>query len=246
MIQCVSRQVKSTNQVYNNVSLKDLLGELLKVEPVRKEAVFLEKEVLQINRVCKYTRSPIVTGEIVDALNWFFSEYGEMPIISDTGDCLFTTLKMKTSTVMAPAYYGTMGFAVPAAIGYSVTTGKRPVVLVGDGGFQMTGPEICHCPRYGINPIFVLYNNSRWGMEQVFYPSAGFNELVNWSYAKLADLWGGKGYYCDDCDSLYRALEDAEHQEKFTLIEIITSKEELSDELLAWMEEQKQSLSSSG
>lgn len=103
----------------------------------------------------------------------------------------------------------------------------------------MTGQEICHCSRYSINPIFIVFNNRRWGLEQVFYTDARFNELVNWPYAKLADLWGGKGYICDNCDKLYHALEDAKKQNRFTLIEAVTAKEELSDEVLAWIEEQK-------
>jgi indolepyruvate decarboxylase len=239
IIECVSRQVKLVDHTYDNVPLRDLLISLSEAEPLAKEIVFPRKPVLQINRACKYTPSAIVTGEIVDALNWFFNKYGEMPIISDTGDCLFITLKVKTSMVMSSAYYATMGFAVPAAIGYSVTTGKRPMVLVGDGGFQMTGQEVCHCPRYGINPIFLVINNRRWGMEQLFFESARFNELVNWPYSKLAELWGGKGYLCDSCDKLYRALEDAGRQETFSLIEVVTSKEELSEEVLAWVDELK-------
>ena len=46
-------------------------------------------------------------------------------------------------------------------------------------------------------------------MQQLFYPTAKFNELVNWSYSKMADLWGGKGYFCDNCEKLYRSLEEA-------------------------------------
>ena len=40
-----------------------------------------------------------------------------------------------------------MGFAVPAALGVQIASGRRPLVLVGDGAFQMTGPEISHAPR---------------------------------------------------------------------------------------------------
>lgn len=162
-----------------------------------------------------------------------------MPIISDTGNCLFTTLKIKTQMVMAPAYYTTMGFGTPAAIGYAITTGKRPLVLLGDGGFQMTGQEMCHCPRYGINPIFIVFNNRRWGIEQHFYPTAGFNELVNWQYAKLAELWGGRGYFCNTCEKLYKALEEAKYNQEFTLIEAFLEQEETSEEFLVLLKELK-------
>jgi hypothetical protein len=42
-------------------------------------------------------------------------------------------------------------------------------------------------------------------MQQLFYPTAGFNELVNWPYSKIAELRGGKGYVC--VARLVRALE---------------------------------------
>lgn len=239
IIWCFSGQVNTLDQTYENVPLKNLLEKLCKAPIDKKDLIFPAKVPLKINATCKLTSTPIVMSEVIDALNWFFSKYGQMPLIADTGDCLFATLKVETSTVMAPSFYATMGFAVPAAIGYALATEKRPLVLVGDGGFQMTGPEMCHCPRYGINPIFVVINNERWGMEQVFYPSARFNELVNWHYSELANLWGGKGYLCNNCEMLYKALEDAEGQKTFTVIEVVTEREELSEQLLAWIKEQR-------
>lgn len=237
MILCISREVLIKNHMYRDVPLKLLLEELLRNKVEKKNFPFPAKPELVINRSCKLTDAPINTKEIIDAINWFFSEYGEMPIISDTGDCLFTTLKIKTYMVMASAYYCTMGFGTPAAIGYSVITGQRPLVLIGDGAFQMTGQEMCHCPRYGINPIFIVFNNGRWGMQQLFDPTAGFNELVNWPYSKIAELWGGRGYFCDSCEKLYNALEDAKDNKEFSLIEVLLEKEELSDELLGWVKE---------
>ncbi len=74
-------------------------------------------------------------------------------------------------------------------------------------------------------------------MEQLFYESARFNELADWHYSKIAELCGGKGYLCDSCEKLYRALEDAGRQKVFSLVEVVTEKEELSGELLAWIEE---------
>jgi len=76
-------------------------------------------------------------------------------------------------------------------------------------------------------------------MQQLFDPTAGFNELVNWQYAKMAELWGGKGYFCDTCEKLYTALVEAKNNTEFSLIEVFMEKEELSEELLAWLEELK-------
>lgn len=238
LILSFSRKVLMGYHEYDEVPLGLLVEELLSRNLQRKGLNFPAKPELVLNKACKYEKERVVTvKEIVDAINWFFGKYGEMPVVSDTGDCLFVTTKIETPSVIADPYYASMGFGVPAAIGYAVSTGKRPLVLLGDGGFQMTGQEICHCPRYGINPIFIVFNNTRWGMQQLFYPTAKFNELVNWPYAKIAELWGGKGYFCDSCDSLYRSLEEAHGNKEFSLIEAVIAKEELSDELLAWIKE---------
>jgi thiamine pyrophosphate-dependent acetolactate synthase large subunit-like protein len=47
---------------------------------------------------------------------------------------------------LAQGFYASMGFAVPGALGAQIGTGLRPLVLCGDGGFQMTGVEIAVIP----------------------------------------------------------------------------------------------------
>ena len=163
MILCVSRKVLAGHHIYENVPLHPLTEELLNREIKKKILSYPAKPKLTFNKACKYTEDTVTVNEIVDAVNWFFNEFGKMPIISDTGDCLFASTKIDTTSVMASPYYATMGFGTPAAIGYAITTGNRPLVLLGDGGFQMTGQEICHCPRFGINPIFIIFNNKRAG-----------------------------------------------------------------------------------
>ena len=80
----------------------------------------------------------------INVLNEFVREHDEMPLVADTGDALFASVDIRANQCIAPAYYGTMGFAVPAALGVQIASGRRPLVLVGDGAFQMTGSEISH------------------------------------------------------------------------------------------------------
>jgi indolepyruvate decarboxylase len=137
----ISRQVLIGHHSYSNVPLRLLVEELLKRDIKQKTLQFPQKYEVPLNRACKYDVNFVSVKEIIDAINWFFGTFGEIPVISDTGDCLFASTKIDAPSIMATPYYATMGFAVPAAIGYTVTTRKRPLVLVGDGGFQMTGQE---------------------------------------------------------------------------------------------------------
>jgi len=239
IVECFSHKVKTSNRSFNHVTLFDLIAELCKKDLAKKKGPLPSKLSLPVNCNPIYIKDPVVSKDVIDAVNWFFCKYGELPIISDTGNCLFMSLQIKASSIIGASYYGTMGFAVPAAIGYAVSTKKRPLVLVGDGAFQMTGQELCHCPRYKINPIIIVINNRLWGMEQLFHASK-FNELPNWCYANMAQMWGGKGYLCDSRDKLYHALSDAKEQKTFTLIEVVTARDELPEGLLSWVKEQKQ------
>jgi indolepyruvate decarboxylase len=93
---------------------------------------------------------------------------------------------------LAQGFYASMGFAVPGALGAQIGTRLRPLILTGDGGFQMAGAEIAHDRRYGLNPIIILLNNGGWG---IFRPIAKRQDLLalpTWHYAELARLWGGQ------------------------------------------------------
>ena len=75
-----------------------------------------------------------------------FDRHGPMPMAADMGDCLFTAMEIANTRLVAPGYYAGMGYGVPAGLGALVATGERPLILVGDGAFQMTGFELGNCP----------------------------------------------------------------------------------------------------
>jgi indolepyruvate decarboxylase len=129
-----------------------------------------------------------------------------------------------------------MGFAVPAAMGLQASSGLRPLVLVGDGAFQMTGAEISQCARYGLNPIVVLFNNSRWEMLQAFFPHARYNETVSWPFAQLAELWGGWGIEVRTPQQLRNALEAAAAETRFALLEVQLERGDISPILRGFVE----------
>jgi indolepyruvate decarboxylase len=156
----------------------------------------------------------------INLLNEFVREHEDMPLVADTGDALFASVDIRANQCVAPAYYGTMGFAVPAALGVQIASGRRPLVLVGDGAFQMTGCEISQARRYGCNPIVVVLNNQRWEMLQAFFPEAGYNETVSWPFAKLADLWGGRGFRAFTPRQFRDALNASHEEPRFTVIEV--------------------------
>jgi len=151
----------------------------------------------------------IAPVDIARAVNDLFTRVGRMPVASDCGDCLFTSFEIENTEIVAPGYYATMGFGVPAALGLQAATGQRPVVLVGDGAFQMTGWELGNCRRYGWDPIVIVMNNRSWEMLRVFQPESKFNTLDDWHFAELAGPLGGDGVRVSTRRELSAALERA-------------------------------------
>ncbi len=144
------------------------------------------------------------------------------PLVTDIGDCLFMAMAMERLRVLASGYYATMGFGIPAALGLQAATGERPVVLVGDGGFQMTGWELLNCPRHGLDPVVIVLNNGSWEMLRRFQPEAGYVSISGLCYADLARDMGGAGVTVRTAEELRQALGSALGQRgKFQLIESV-------------------------
>ena len=164
--------------------------------------------------------TPLSPSDIATAINDLFDRHGLMPMTADIGDCLFTALEIDKAPLAAPGYYAGMGFGVPGGVGVAAATGERPLILVGDGAFQMTGWELGNCRRYGLDPIVVLFNNCSWEMLRVFQPESRFNNLDDWNFAALAPALGGHGERVQTRRELIDALERAvPRRGRFSLIE---------------------------
>lgn len=115
-------------------------------------------------------------------------------VIADVGESLFAAADLhvhRRFEFLSPAYYTSMGFAVPAALGAGCADPTlRPIVLVGDGAFQMTGTELATCVRYGQAPIVILLNNRGYSTEREILEGP-FNDIHEWQYERLCDVIGG-------------------------------------------------------
>lgn len=119
-------------------------------------------------------------------------------VISDIGESLFgmVDVPVRHGQFMCMAYYTSMSFSVPGAVGAKFAKpDKRPIVIVGDGAFQMTGSEFCSHVRYGVNSIIIILNNRGYSTERAIM-EGDFNDVHNWQYEKITDLMnGGRGYW---------------------------------------------------
>lgn len=128
---------------------------------------------------------------------------------------------------------GTMGFALPAAIGARFARPDEEVwVIVGDGGFQMNLPELATCVQEKIKINIALINNGYLGMvrqwQELFYERRyTATPLLNPDYMKLAEAYGVEGMRVDNRDQVWDAVQAAREAEGTVLIDFRVEKEDM-------------------
>ncbi len=228
----IDRQVRVGHHLYSDMPLDDLVDALIARARKSKARKSVRRPRIVYPRGLKADDKPIRPSDIACAINDLFDRHGVMPMTADVGDCLFTAMEIENSALAAPGYYAGMGFGVPAGIGVAAATRRRPLILVGDGAFQMTGWEIGNCRRYGLDPIVVLFNNASWEMLRVFQPESKFNNLDDWHYAAIAPSLGGHGERVATRAELAAALERAvKRRGVFSLVEVMLPRGQTSDTL---------------
>lgn len=218
----IDRQVRVGHHLYPDMPLDELVEALIARAPRNSTGNARLARPVVYPRGLKYDDSPVMPSDIACAVNDLFDAHGPMPMTADVGDCLFTAMEIDTSAFAAPGYYAGMGFGVPAGIGVAAAIRRRPLILVGDGAFQMTGFELGNCRRYGLAPIVIVFNNASWEMLRVFQPESEFNNLDEWHFAQMAAPMGGHGVRVRTRRELVDALDAAvKRRTQFSLIEVM-------------------------
>jgi indolepyruvate decarboxylase len=218
-----SEKLSIRYHTYENVRFKDFMRGLLKLR-LRHRAL---GKIPTPPPATAFRTKPggvkITVRRLFQRLNSFLTE--NMMVVVDVGDALFgaTDLFIRHRTeFLGPAYYASMGFAVPASIGAQMANPKlRPLVLVGDGAFQMTGMELSTSVRYGLNPIVIVLNNFGYGTERHMQDGA-YNDVLLWHYSRLPEIFGaGRGFVVKTEVELDNALAEAKKWEKsFCLLDV--------------------------
>src|SRR5690606_1193158 len=127
---------------------------------------------------------------------------------------------------------GTMGFALPAAMGAKMANPKKQVVaVIGDGGFQMTLQELGTIMQNNIGVKIIILNNGFLGMvrqwQQLFFEKRySFTEIQSPDFVALANSYGIKGQKVSQKTDLKSALEELLNSDSAYLLEVKVAKED--------------------
>jgi TPP-dependent 2-oxoacid decarboxylase len=228
-----SERVSVQYHRYDSIQFRDFLESLAtaKVEPKR----FKHPNPRALPKPLKDTERPdaLSMADVFRILSLHLDEH--CCVIADIGDAIFGGVGIRSARqaqFIAPAYYMSMGFAVPASIGVAMASKKlRPFVLVGDGAFQMTGVEISTIVRLGLNPIIIVLNNDGYGTMRNIREGC-FNVITQWNYRKICDLVrGGENTIAFTKGEFDDALSRAQKSDRVYVIELKISRNDVSDQL---------------
>lgn len=218
-------------KIFKDVDMAHLVAALQSMLPNKDSRDFSTIDA-QIKPKAPPSSALLRADDIADIVNAQLKDSPKMPLAVDVGDCLFISMGIRDVPFLASGYYATMGFGIPAGLGVQAATGERPLIIVGDGGFQMTGWELLNCARNELDPVVLVLNNGGWGMLKQFHPQAGYTACGDIFYAAVATTLGGEGYKATTPKELANALQKAFSQRgKFQLVEAMLPKADISTTL---------------
>jgi indolepyruvate decarboxylase len=228
-----SERVSVQYHRYDSIQFRDFLEALAVAKIARKHFEHPNPHALP-EPLKKIERSQrLTTVDVLRILSLHLDE--RCCVVADIGDAIFGAVGIRSARqaqFIAPGYYMSMGFAVPASIGVAMAARRlRPYVLVGDGAFQMTGVEMSTIVRLGLNPIIIVLNNDGYGTMRKIREGR-FNTITQWNYAKICELvGGGNGATVTTKGEFDAALGRAQKSDRVFLIELKIPKNEVSLQL---------------
>jgi indolepyruvate decarboxylase len=232
-ISVTSEKLRIRHHHFHGVVFADFMNALAdaKVKGKRPAPKVVHSEILPWKPAAT---KPVTMKRLFQKINSVLDQ--KVVVVSDTGDSLFAAADLSITQhteFLSTAYYTSMGFAIPASVGVQVANKDlRPLVLVGDGAFQMTCMELSTTVRMGFNPIVVVLNNKGYSTER-FIQEGPFNDIHNWNYHKMPELLGsGWGFEVLTEGDLEKAFNAAfGNLDSFSLINVHLDKHDVSPAL---------------
>jgi TPP-dependent 2-oxoacid decarboxylase len=229
-IYATSEKISIHYHTYEDINMEDFIRGLLKANIRCREDIDIPRPPSPVSPNPVF-ENQISVEYLFQSLNAFIDD--NTVVIADPGDAMFAAIDMtihSEARFLSPAYYTSLGFAVPASLGVQMANPElRPLVLVGDGAFQMSGMELATVARFDLNPIVVVLNNRGYGTERPMLDGS-FNDIHLWQYSRIPEvLNAGKGFDVKTEDQLEEALQEARKNTKsFSILDVHIDPEDRS------------------
>ena len=194
MIVATNGQVQIGGRCFPNVQLGDFIRRLVSAVQPRSYLTShpVESYFAKVDFIPDAARK-LTAIRLYERLNLFLDD--TMVLLAEPGDSFCAALDFhveESENFIVQAYYSSIGYCTPAALGVAFARpDKRPVVLTGDGAFQMTAQELSTLIRNRCPAIILLINNDGYLVERVLHEDGPYNDIQMWNYAGLPAAFGG-------------------------------------------------------
>lgn len=215
--------------------INDFLNKLIEQVEPKKNPNWMTK----IEKLKEQEKEQAIPGFLPEAAIRFIGKTvsDDTEIVTDVGQHQMWTAQYydfkNKRTWISSGGLGTMGFGMGAAIGASYGSGKRSVLVTGDGSFGMDMTELATAVTYNVPLTIVVIDNGVLGMvrqmQNLFYNKVYSNTTLNrkTDFVKLAEAFGCKGYRATNEKEFEEVFEKAYKEEGPTVIDLVIDKDEM-------------------
>jgi acetolactate synthase-1/2/3 large subunit len=224
-----------------NADAKEALGALTTQCNPNKHASWIETftqlNAIEYEKVIEKEFNPTGILNMAEVINALSNQTkGEAIVVTDVGQHQMTTSRYykykNPRTNVTSGGAGTMGFALPAAMGAKLgMPAKQVVAVIGDGGYQMTVQELGTIMQYKIPVKIIVLNNSFLGMvrqwQQLFHEKRySCTEMQNPDFIKIAEAYSIPAKKVEDREHLQGALKEMLAATTPYFLEVVVGKED--------------------
>jgi len=148
---------------------------------------------------------------------------------------------LPANSFVSQAAWGSLGHETGSALGVGLATGKRPLVVAGDGGFMMVCQEVSSLVRANSNAVVFVMSNQGYAIEQAFVNLKAFEPggefapydiLPKWDYMALAQAFGAQGVRITTTTELLDFLRTLSNpSQRPALVEVVIPEHDLAPQL---------------
>ncbi|MCR5592511.1 MAG: biosynthetic-type acetolactate synthase large subunit [Saccharofermentans sp.] len=215
--------------------ISDFLRKLIDVVDYKRNPNWMTKVAKLREQEAQQAVPDFLPEQAIKAVSDIVDEDTE--IVTDVGQHQMWTAQFydfkKKRTWISSGGLGTMGFGMGAAIGSAYGSGKRSVLITGDGSFGMDLTELATAVTYNVPLTIVVMNNSVLGMvrqlQNLFYDKVYSNTTLDrkTDFVKLAEAFGAKGFRATDEEEFREVFEEAYKIDGPAVIDLLIDKDEM-------------------
>ena len=217
---------------YDDIKMSEVLEELSKT--IESKEFVIEKSQYFYKKP-SLPEGKLTSKYIYPRLQEFMKE--DDILIAETGIIPFGVAQInfpKNSELVTQTLWGSIGWATPTALGMSIASEKKKVILfAGEGSYQISAMELGSMLRYDVKPVVIVLNNKGYTTERMLSENFDdkFNDVLQMNYSKFArvfegDIWSTRVESEDDFD---KALKVTQIMNKLCFIEICTASDDVPE-----------------